>query len=257
MEKIATYASYFDYGIFGFLIFLSLLVIAIGIERLWFYSIIRLDDYEDRRELELDLHKRLTLVATIGSNAPYVGLLGTVIGIMLTFASIGVHTILDTKSIMAGLAMALRATALGLIVAIPSIVFYNLLLRKAEVILTNWDIFNTPIIKNKQNPRLDSREDTTINQLTKDNRDMPYQFQDYADLGSKIHKMPKMIHKENKQDSSSLNSQNNTANSYNQDDIHDSLEINNLPKELDSQIKDLIAQYKSEHKNQGATHEKN
>ena len=77
MEKVADYALYIDYGIFGFLVFLSLLVIAIGIERLWFYSIIRLDDYSDKRELELDLHKRLTLVATIGSNAPYVGLLGT------------------------------------------------------------------------------------------------------------------------------------------------------------------------------------
>ena len=126
MDKIANYATFIDYGIFGFLIFLSLLVIAIGIERLWFYSIIRLDDYEDKRELELDLHKRLTLIATIGSNAPYIGLLGTVIGIMLTFVSIGANSILDTKGIMSGLAMALRATALGLVVAIPSVVFYNL-----------------------------------------------------------------------------------------------------------------------------------
>ncbi len=192
MEKIANYAVYFDYGIFGFLVFLSLLVIAIGIERLWFYSIIRLDDYEDKRELELDLHKRLTLVATIGSNAPYVGLLGTVIGIMLTFTSIGANTMLDTKGIMVGLAMALRATALGLVVAIPSIVFYNLLLRKTEVILTNWDIFTNPTTRLKNNPRLDHRDDLTINQISQDKRPKPYSYQTDESLQHRIHKSPRV-----------------------------------------------------------------
>lgn len=170
MSSMANYGVLSDYFILGFLGFLSVVVIAIGVERLWFYSIIRLDDYLDKRELELDLHKRLTLVATIGSNAPYVGLLGTVVGIMLTFVAIGEGGgAIDTKSIMVGLALALKATALGLVVAIPSIVFYNLLIRKAEVILTNWDILTHPIEKTKSdNPRLDTREDTTINKLTKD-----------------------------------------------------------------------------------------
>ncbi|MWV61145.1 TonB-system energizer ExbB [Helicobacter saguini] len=199
MEKISDYAAYIDYSIFGFLIFLSLLVLAIGIERLWFYSIIRLDDYADRRELELDLHKRLTLIATIGSNAPYVGLLGTVIGIMLTFATIGVNSIIDTKSIMAGLAMALRATALGLIVAIPSIVFYNLLVRKCEVILTNWDIFTNPMPTTKgakANPRLDSHEDDTANKLIKDSKNMPYKYENFEDLGDKIHREKRIVGKD-------------------------------------------------------------
>lgn len=200
MENIGTYAAYIDYFIFGFLIFLSLLVVAIGVERLWFYSIIRLDDYDDRRELELDLQKRLTLIATIGSNAPYVGLLGTVIGIMLTFTSIGENSMLDTKSIMAGLAMALRATALGLIVAIPSIVFYNLLVRKTEVILTNWDIFKHPILSDtaKPNPRLDNREDKTANQLIKDSKNIPYTFESYDDLGDKIHREKKIVSNEDR-----------------------------------------------------------
>lgn len=221
MEKVATYAIYVDYGIFGFLLFLSLLVIAIGIERLWFYSIIRLDDYEDKRELELDLHKRLTLVATIGSNAPYVGLLGTVIGIMLTFSSIGANTMLDTRGIMVGLAMALRATALGLVVAIPSIVFYNLLLRKAEVILTNWDIFTNPSTKSKHNPRLDYREDTTINQLTEDKRPKPYSYNKDENLKDRIHKAPKLKIQEKKQDfisstesKSTLNTESNKIDFY-------------------------------------------
>ncbi|ANV97630.1 TonB-system energizer ExbB [Helicobacter enhydrae] len=131
-----------DYGVLGFLLFLSVVVVGIVLERIWFYATMRVSDYEDKRLLELDLHKRLTLVATIGSNAPYVGLLGTVGGIMMTFADLG--QVGDTQSIMLGLSLALKATAAGLMVAIPAIVSYNLLLRKAEVILCHWDIYHHP-----------------------------------------------------------------------------------------------------------------
>lgn len=243
MDKIANYTNYIDYGIFGFLVFLSLLVIAIGIERLWFYSIIRLDDYEDKRELELDLHKRLTLVATIGSNAPYIGLLGTVIGIMLTFVSIGANTMLDTRGIMAGLAMALRATALGLVVAIPSIVFYNLLLRKAEVILTNWEIFMNPALKIKQNPRLDSHEDTTINQLSKDKREQSYAFTQQKDWQSRLHKAPRIV----RTDSNLLDGTQHTevTHEYISNSLNSALP-KDMPKELDIKIQDLIKQYYDE-----------
>lgn len=136
--------EWLDYGVLGFLGFLSLVVIAIGIERVWFYATVRVDDYTDKRELELDLHKRLTLVATIGSNAPYIGLLGTVAGIMITFIDIGSTSFVDTKSIMVGLALALKATGMGLIVAIPSVVIYNMLVRKSEIITTKWDIYHNP-----------------------------------------------------------------------------------------------------------------
>ncbi|GHS29337.1 putative biopolymer transport protein ExbB-like 2 [Helicobacter pylori] len=134
-----------DYGIIGFLIFLSVIVIAIAIERLWFFATLRVDDYTDRRKLELALHKRLTLVATIGSNAPYIGLLGTVMGIMLTFMDLGSASSIDTKAIMTNLALALKATGMGLLVAIPAIVIYNLLVRKSEILVTKWDIFHHPV----------------------------------------------------------------------------------------------------------------
>lgn len=139
-----------DYGVLGFLGFLSVLVVAIAIERIWFYSSLRVSDYDDKRFLELDLHKRLTLVSTIGSNAPYVGLLGTVAGIMITFVEIGADNSVDTGAIMTGLSLALKATAAGLIVAIPSIVAYNLLTRSADVILTKWDIHHNPNTKPAQ-----------------------------------------------------------------------------------------------------------
>lgn len=134
-----------DYGIIGFLIFLSVIVIAIAIERLWFFATLRVDDYTDKRKLELALHKRLTLVATIGSNAPYIGLLGTVMGIMLTFMDLGSASGIDTKAIMTNLALALKATGMGLLVAIPAIVIYNLLVRKSEILVTKWDIFHHPV----------------------------------------------------------------------------------------------------------------
>lgn len=138
-----------DYGVLGFLLFLSIVVISIGIERIWFYAVVRIEDYDDKRKLELDLQRRLTLIATIGSNAPYVGLLGTVAGIMITFMGISDASAMDTSEIMKGLALALKATAMGLLVAIPSIVFYNLLVRKSEIIATKWDIYNSPVGPNK------------------------------------------------------------------------------------------------------------
>lgn len=129
-----------DYGILGFLILLSVIVVALILERIYTLRHIDFLSYQDRKMLEIDLTKNLTTIATIGSNAPYIGLLGTVGGIMLTFIEIGNANTLSTQAIMTGLALALKATALGLIVAIPAIVAYNLLLRKSEVLLMKWDI---------------------------------------------------------------------------------------------------------------------
>jgi biopolymer transport protein ExbB len=129
-----------DYGIIGVLVMMSIVSLWLFIERLMAYRAIRIEDYKSKEELELDLGDNVSTIATIGSNAPYVGLLGTVLGIMITFYSLGDVGTVDPKKIMTGLALALKATALGLVVAIPSIVFYNILLRKMERILATWDI---------------------------------------------------------------------------------------------------------------------
>ena len=105
--------------------------------------------YENKTELEIDLSKNLTLIATIGSNAPYVGLLGTVFGIIMTFVQIGQLGMVDTANIMTGLALALQATAGGLLVAIPSIIFYNLLMRKSEVLIAQWEILQEKKQRNR------------------------------------------------------------------------------------------------------------
>jgi len=129
-----------DYGIIGVLGLMGFLTLYFFIERVMFYSSIDLGAFSTKDELELDLGNNVSAIATIGSNAPYIGLLGTVFGIMLTFYTLGESSSIDTKSIMTGLALALKATAMGLLVAIPSIVFYNILVRKMEVLLTKWTI---------------------------------------------------------------------------------------------------------------------
>jgi biopolymer transport protein ExbB len=129
-----------DYGIIGLLIFLSIIAIGIAIERFYLFKNIKLESFKDKKSLELELTKKIHLIATIGSNAPYIGLLGTVLGIMLTFYMIGKEGFMDTGRIMVGLALALKATAVGLLVAIPAVSLYNFLLRKVKVLLMTWEI---------------------------------------------------------------------------------------------------------------------
>ena len=129
-----------DYGIIGLLAVMSIAALAIVIERLMVYKNIRFEDFPDKRNLELVLTSKLHLIGTIGRNAPYLGLLGTVLGIMLTFYNMGKTGFMDTGKIMVGLALALKVTAVGLLVAIPAVVIYNLLLRRVKVLLTRWEI---------------------------------------------------------------------------------------------------------------------
>jgi biopolymer transport protein ExbB len=131
-----------DYGVIWLLILLSIVAVACAIERYFVFKNLRLQDYQDRKSLELELTKKLHIIASIGSNAPYLGLLGTVLGIMLTFYSMGSEGFMDTGKIMMGLALALKATAVGLLVAIPSVALYNLLLRRVKVFILRWEIMN-------------------------------------------------------------------------------------------------------------------
>jgi biopolymer transport protein ExbB len=131
-----------DYGIIGLLIVLSVVAVGIAIERGLFFKRVRIEDFTSKRELELALTRKLHLIATVGSNAPYLGLLGTVLGIMLTFATMGQEGMMDSARIMTGMSLALKATAVGLMVAIPSVTLYNLLLRRAKELLMKWDIRN-------------------------------------------------------------------------------------------------------------------
>lgn len=131
-----------DYGIIGFLVLMSVVALSIAIERHLVYRKLDLSDFKEKKALELELTKKLHIIAIIGSNAPYIGLLGTVLGIMLTFYTMGQEGMMDSGKIMVGLALALKVTAVGLVVAIPSVALYNLLLRRAKVIMMQWEIRN-------------------------------------------------------------------------------------------------------------------
>ena len=130
--------QWLDPVVFTTLGLMSLLMLAYAIERYLHYSRLELSSFESQEMLEIDLTNHLTIIASVGSNAPYIGLLGTVLGILITFFDLGQAGLLDASNIMTGLALALKATAMGLLVAIPSIVFYNGLQRKAEVLRLEW-----------------------------------------------------------------------------------------------------------------------
>lgn len=131
-----------DYGIIGLLVLMSVIAVAIGIERYLLFKKIKTVEFVDRRSLELILTAKLHVIASIGSNAPYIGLLGTVLGIMLTFYSMGQTGLMDSGKIMIGLALALKVTAVGLLVAIPAMIIYNFLIRKSKVLIMEWEINN-------------------------------------------------------------------------------------------------------------------
>ncbi|RXK00953.1 TonB-system energizer ExbB [Arcobacter sp. CECT 8986] len=127
-----------DYGVVVLLVFMSFLSVWFFIERVIFYKSIDVNSYKNKKALDIALTKHLTIIGTIASNSPYIGLLGTVIAIMLTFMTMSSVDMQATK-IMASLALALKATAIGLVVAIISMIFYNILSRYAEVLESKYE----------------------------------------------------------------------------------------------------------------------
>lgn len=131
-----------EYMILGLLLALSMLALTVALERLRFYRTLVVSQYQSRAKLQKHLTHRLTIISSIASNAPYIGLLGTVLGIMFTFQSLGDSGNIDVKSIMTGLAFALKATAMGIAVAIPCVFLNNLLGRRVREKLADFDELN-------------------------------------------------------------------------------------------------------------------
>ncbi|HWF61279.1 MAG TPA: TonB-system energizer ExbB [Nitrospira sp.] len=127
-----------DYGVIGLLLVLSVWSVAVAIERWLFYRRVNLAQFSNAQLLEITLTKRLVIIGTVAANAPYIGLLGTVLGIMLTFHTMGTSGTMAVNTIMIGLSLALKATAVGLLVAIPCVVMNNMLRRRVSEILTEY-----------------------------------------------------------------------------------------------------------------------
>jgi len=84
-----------------------------------------------RREL-LKLEKSLGILGTIGSTAPFIGLFGTVLGIIRAFSDLAIAQGASPAAVADGIAEALIATAAGLFVAVPAVVAYNYFVRSAS-----------------------------------------------------------------------------------------------------------------------------
>src|SRR5471030_1707226 len=76
--------------------------------------------------------KRLAFLGTLGNNAPFIGLFGTVLGIIRAFHDLANTTLQGTQAVMSGIAESLAATGVGLLVALPAVAAYNLFTRKVE-----------------------------------------------------------------------------------------------------------------------------
>lgn len=92
------------------------------------------------REIDF-LETHLSFLATVGSTSPYVGLFGTVWGIMNSFRSLGAVQQPTIAHVAPGIAEALIATAIGLIAAIPAVIAYNRYSNDVERLVTRYEIF--------------------------------------------------------------------------------------------------------------------
>jgi biopolymer transport protein ExbB len=78
-----------------------------------------------KSRLRLDLERNLGVLGTLGNNAPFIGLFGTVLGIIKAFADLAHNQTGGAAAVMSGISEALVATAVGLMVAIPAVIAYN------------------------------------------------------------------------------------------------------------------------------------
>jgi biopolymer transport protein ExbB len=84
---------------------------------------------------KVKLDRRLIVLGTVGSNAPFIGLFGTVLGIIQAFHELALDSDEGANAVMAGISEALVATAVGLLVAIPAVVLYNYFQRRNKELM--------------------------------------------------------------------------------------------------------------------------
>ena len=118
------------------LVFMSIVSFGVIVERILVFSGIKNQLKSlSIAEIKIILEKRLGLLATFGNNAPFVGLFGTVLGVINAFHTLSKGSEFGVNAVMGGISEALVATAAGLFVAIPSVMAYNYFVRKIKMIL--------------------------------------------------------------------------------------------------------------------------
>jgi biopolymer transport protein ExbB len=94
----------------------------------------------------VDMEKNLAFLGTVGNNAPFVGLLGTVIGIIRAFHALNANVGQISAGLMAEIGEALTATAIGLLVALPAVAFFNLFQRLIAARLSQADALGREVL---------------------------------------------------------------------------------------------------------------
>lgn len=112
-----------------------------------------MDSMTMKQQQRLDKH--LSILGTIGSNAPFAGLLGTVLGIIKAFNDLALNAAGGPSVVMGGIAEALVATAIGLLVAIPAVVFFNYFKNRQKGILANMEQLKKTLLAFIGNKSLD------------------------------------------------------------------------------------------------------
>jgi biopolymer transport protein ExbB len=111
----------------------------------------------------IKLERRLAFLGTLGNNAPFIGLFGTVIGVVQAFEALGKQNVaagvaaaptMAPQEVMSAIAEALVATAVGLAVAIPAVAMYNVFQRKAKAILANTEALSRVLLAHLVAPQL-------------------------------------------------------------------------------------------------------
>ena len=135
-EKLLSFALLGIDPVLWVLVSMSVIAVGVIIERFLAFSAIQKNYHSiDYYTLRLSLEARLGILATFGNNAPFIGLFGTVLGVIQAFHMIGSSNAFDVQPIMQGISEALIATATGLFVAIPCVIAYNYFSRRAKMVL--------------------------------------------------------------------------------------------------------------------------
>lgn len=128
-----------EHGVMLILLSSLVTIIYLSIDRFSNFKFVagQLEKFVNKTELEIELNKKMTMIYSISSNAVYIGLLGTVLGVMITLSQIGVA---NQSGLIAALSLPLMSTAASLVVAIIGTFFFNALQNEIEVVCMKWDI---------------------------------------------------------------------------------------------------------------------
>ena len=132
---------YVEIGIGGVLaaILLLLLYLFINKRTAVKFALSQLHRFTNKKELEIELYKKMNLIYSFAQNAVYIGLLGTVIGIVITLQNVDLA---KRSQMIASLSIPLLSTAASIVVAVVGNFIYNSLEEYVEQVLREWDVKN-------------------------------------------------------------------------------------------------------------------